>query len=229
MAVVSLVNLAAKIAALGVVFALGVFLAPLLQVLARRLFARLGHPLIGFAPVLLVLFLPAIAVAQELPGTNPAAPSAVGLLVAQYLPLVLLGLLTVLTGFGLPHLRTWLIALSQSSQHSAAVREFAAALLPVEHLAEVIASKCKADAQNGSLTISSAAQDLKAAIGDEGAADLKQVLGVGGDALTKYLEALIQSKLSGAQLSAATAAGAAAVTKVQAMPFNQVAAALAKS
>lgn len=216
----------------ALVFLLGLFLAPLLQVLARRLFMRLGHPLGGFPAIAVVaLLFPVLALAQAA-APAPATPSAFESFLNAYLPkaleLLLVGVLIPLLLKG----KAWLTATADSKDASAGKQDFARVMLPIEHLAEVFAANYQHALEanptaDKTQLLAIAGSDFKSTLGTEGAAALQQEVGFGGDALAKYLQGLVAQKLQSGQLTAATAAGVAAGQKVQAMPLNQVAAALA--
>lgn len=211
--------------ALAMVVLLSLFLAPLLQVLARRLFMRWKVPVRGFVPLL--AFYPALAFAQAV---APApSSSGFGALVAQYLPLILMGLLAILATMALPYIRTVLQGWASSATSSAAKRELAAVLLPVEHLAEVFVADLRASTgtTGGAINLDSALAALKQAIGTDGAKDLESVLGVGSAALEQYLKGLLQTKLAGPQLTAATQAAVAANSQAAMLPVPAIAAKLA--
>ena len=214
------------------VLLLGLFLSPLLEALARRLFMRLGHPLVGFPAIAVVaLLFPVLALAQAAPAAT-ATPSAFESFLNAYLPKILEA---ILVGVLIPLIlkgKAWLNATADSKDASAGKQLFARAMLPIEHLAEVFAANYQHALEanptaNKAQLLQAAGDDFKQTLGTDGAAALQQELGFGGDALAKYLQGLVAQKLQSGQLTAATAAGVAAGQKVQVMPLNQVAAALA--
>jgi hypothetical protein len=183
-----------------------------------------GHVFTGFA-----FLMPCIGYAQAAAAPAPV-PSAIASLIAQYLPLLLLGLVTVFLSFIAPKVHAFIDAHVQSATATATEKAFYSALRPVEHLAETIALKMKAQLAAGAKSdeiFSDAVTDLKSALGEEGAADLQQVLGVGGNALTQYLGAKLVAKVGVNQLTAATIAGKDAAAKVASESLPQLAAALA--
>lgn len=233
MAVISLVNLAAKIAALGVVFALGVFLAPLLQVLAARLFYRLafGRSLYGFVPaVLLVLFLPAIALADNAgPAVAPAQSLFVGFIL-QYLPYLLLAAV----GFFIAHqtgIVGFLKAKHDAADATAITKAYTGAALALDHLAADLAGKLQHDLQanpnaKAADLLPLIAKEGKATLSEDGAQLITDGLGVAAGALEQRIGTAVAAKLQGVETHAAVVAGAQAAAAVQSMPLNQVVGAL---
>lgn len=210
-------------------FGFGVIAMPLLGLVVAVFSKR--FPWFGFFAVVALLF-PVLALAQELPGTGPAAPSAFESFLNAYLPkaleLLLVGVLVPL----LLKAKGWMNATADSKDASAGKQLFARVMLPIEHLAEVFAANYQHaleanPAADKTQLLAIAGSDFKSTLGSDGAAALQQELGFGGDALAKYLQGLVAQKLQSGQLTAATAAGVAAGQKVQAMPLSQVATALA--
>lgn len=211
----------------ALVFLLGLFLAPLLQVLARRLFMRLGHPLAGFPAIAVVaLLFPVLAFAQTAVASTPA-PNPILAFVLQCLPW-LLGVLLTLFVANQTGITGRLQAWHDAADTTATMKGISAGALLLDHVAADFAGlvlhqlQTNPNAKAADL-VTIAAASAKQTLNDDGKQMLSDGLGIAVDGIEARIGAAIAGKLQGVQTHAAAVAGAQAVAGVQALPLNQVA------
>jgi uncharacterized membrane protein (DUF485 family) len=172
--------------------------------------------MLGLA-ILAVALLAGIAAAQE---AAPAAPVATGFTVdaALLIALKVLGLIVV--AVLLPKVHAFIAAHEADKSAGAAKQELWTLIDKVEHFVEVgvagVMPTLQADlaAQKSPKDIANdAADSAKKYLGAAGMGEIGDVLGLAGDALTKYLQDLAAKKVAAAQ-----AAGAAAAATIKTGP-----------
>lgn len=177
---------------------------------------------LAFRLCLQLALLACIALSLAAFAQDPAtpAPVATGVNLDAVLLVVIKVVGLVLTGFVLVKLHAFLDAHASDKNASAASREMWDLLDKVEHFVEVgvagamptVQSDLGANKPLGDVA-KDAATTAKTYLGSAGLGALGDVLGLGADAVTKYLQDLAAKKVAAAQ-----AAGASAALKVQTGP-----------